>query len=823
MSAYSDYVLSLNPVAYWRLNEVSGPNMLDLSGNIAPGTYNGSPTFGVPGATGDGDTAVTFPGPSNNYAETPTDAQLSAATQFSVNVWFNSPDDDFTGVWTWYIDSNNLVRLRMGTTGRLYFNVETAGNNWSEYVSGFDWTSFKCAGVTFDAGTVAFYIDGVVQATTVIGTPNTVLPTGTGIHYIATFNNATPTEDFNGTIDDLALFDTALTPAQMAQLASTTPPVPQNSVLPMSLSGFLSSGQSVLPTRLVGRAASPAASLPMRLESVAPGAFTGAVVSFTALVVLDGTDISAQLSGPINITHEESASGLADFVIIPPAGPIDLNAYERKPVQISFVSSGIAVRRFTGVTASANYDPDSGLMTIDCTTDLQGQLEQMDREAIDNLIGGLWSEWVFDDTADGWQYARDQLSTIQSEIHADVFGNLIVSPWKTKAVPDITLTDSERFSDSLTIERANLRDLLTRVRVNFDFRFTRLRHREVEVQWIAERTFCDWANNNWLLAAKEMVRNAADGAQWTRLNEISFDDLPPADPSICNPPRAWIGGAEAFCLGARWRAGRRFAQTNTDEFAMDVVSPDLEEAIGQQQINSDYSVEATYDATDYEAQKDFTGPPADFVFSTKSYDWQKDADENEADGRAAMETAQTVAMEVAKSEILDRARSNRVGVSHIYDPMMSLAWTVRINTPYCKATGKVALIEETINPVTGDLGMAIELAVSRHNGTGLGAEDPLTPPDAPEQPQETNTGRIYKIGYHVGQEEFSPPDDPDWDGWITNVQTNGDSYFPSGETYDVRFVVAYPEVETEARNELTAGDITTYNIIVPQDELEISN
>ncbi len=853
--AWETAVLADSPQAWYRFDDADkdGP-LKDYSGNASDGTYwNSAGITNTPGFTNDLNQGSIF-------EEALTEC---ASGSFNFSTWtqgtleavvsandIGAADAYVIGLWPTESELPGCFSIRFNQSDRKARAYVVAGTTRQVSTTNAIMGAVVHLAATYTAstGVLAFYVNGKLQGTdTVFNPPQNLTVTG----YVGDFPTSpmrylggirsTPGGfipdglSMDGTFDEAVFYNTPLSAARIQAHADavaftkTFDALPTrfetvaSAVLPTEFSGFVTSEIAAIPTRFKVRAQSAAASLPTQLNSVTSGQFTGSVLSFTALVVLDGVDISAQLAGPISITHEEDASGIADFVIIPPAGPIDLNSYERKPVQISFVSLGIAIRRFTGVTASANYDPDSGLMTVDCTTDLQGQLEQMDRATINNLIGGLWSEWVFDDTADGWQYARDQLSTIQSEIHADVFGNLIVSPWKAKAVPDITLTDAERFSDSLTIERANLRDLLTKVRVNFDFRFTRLRHREIQVQFIDQRGFCDWANNNWLLAPKDMVRSAADGAQWTRLNEISYDDLPPTNPSICSPPRAWAGGAEAFCLGAQWQAGRRWAQTITEEFAIDVTSPDIAEAIGQQQINADYAVEATYDATDYEAQKDFTGPPADFVFSTKSNDWQKDADQNTADGRAAMEAAQTVAMEVARSEILGRARSNRVGVSNIYDPMMSLDWTVRINTPYCKATGKVALIEETINPVTGDLGMAIEIAVSRHGGTGLGAEDPLTPPPAPEQPQETNTGRIYTIGYHVGQEEFSPPDDPDWDGWITNVQSNGDSYFPTGESYDVRFVVAYPEVEVEARDELTADDITTYNIIVPEDELELSN
>jgi hypothetical protein len=95
---YSSVVLAKGPVGYWRLGEAAGPAAFDSSPNGYAGTYNGSPSFGQPGAiVGDLDTAVGFNGlDSRDYVEIPDPAngdfsQPTSGLGLTVEVWMR-PD-----------------------------------------------------------------------------------------------------------------------------------------------------------------------------------------------------------------------------------------------------------------------------------------------------------------------------------------------------------------------------------------------------------------------------------------------------------------------------------------------------------------------------------------------------------------------------------------------------------------------------------------------------------------------------------------------------------------------------------------------------------
>jgi len=167
--------------------------------------------------------------------------------------------------------------------------------------------------------------------------------------------------------------------------------------------------------------------------------------------------------------------------------------------------------------------------------------------------------------------------------------------------------------------------------------------------------------------------------------------------------------------------------------------------------------------------------------------------------------------------ILDRARANRVIFEPVYDPTIDLSRTLRVNTPALVATGKVAGYRETMGVNTGRLTMRVELAISRHGGSGLAVDDTLDPAAEPTQPTETDTGRVYNVQTRSGGVTGAAPDDDDWDGWITNAY--GAARTDPSNIYRERFVLRMPEIEEEARQSIAVQQTAEYEAEVPEDEL----
>jgi Concanavalin A-like lectin/glucanases superfamily len=90
-SLYSQHVISLGPVGYWRLSETSGPTAFDWSGYVNYGIYHGSPALGQPGAIRqDANTAVGLDG--RSYVEVPSQSAFSVGPSgLTVQAWLR-PD-----------------------------------------------------------------------------------------------------------------------------------------------------------------------------------------------------------------------------------------------------------------------------------------------------------------------------------------------------------------------------------------------------------------------------------------------------------------------------------------------------------------------------------------------------------------------------------------------------------------------------------------------------------------------------------------------------------------------------------------------------------
>lgn len=220
-SPYARLVLEDGPSAYWRLNETSVPGTAQDVTTFHPGTYFGAASPSQPGAiTGDTDPAVDFFVGGNGYIEVPHSAALNRTNAFTVEGW--AKPSGSTG-------RQSIVASRTSTRSSGY-ELLANGTQW-QFRTGASsdatvevWSNLNGGTVvpgawhhvvgTYDGTTKSLYVNGQLvgtQTAPVFATLGTPLRVGADQTY-----NATPGDYFLGTLDEVAVYWRALTPAQVA-------------------------------------------------------------------------------------------------------------------------------------------------------------------------------------------------------------------------------------------------------------------------------------------------------------------------------------------------------------------------------------------------------------------------------------------------------------------------------------------------------------------------------------------------------------------------------------------------------------------------------
>lgn len=212
---YTDAVLNDSPLLYWHLDETSGTTATDASPNSRPGTYNASPTLGAQGLVDDGG-AVTLNGTSHYISRASESALNFAGTAaMSLECWvkFSTIDAGFRRLFSRENTTADGYFIYMNLTDGLRFERDVAaggGNtigNWHPNVG--DWHHVVA---TYDGTNMRFYIDGVLNAG----------PTGSAgsmLTFTQEFDVGRNSKggDFTvGTVDEVAVYNTALSAARVA-------------------------------------------------------------------------------------------------------------------------------------------------------------------------------------------------------------------------------------------------------------------------------------------------------------------------------------------------------------------------------------------------------------------------------------------------------------------------------------------------------------------------------------------------------------------------------------------------------------------------------
>lgn len=195
-------------VSYWRLGEPSGTTAADAQG-VASGTYANSPELGVASLLkGETDTAVNFDGKDDHVSITPVGA-LSMTSEVTLEAWIKA--DALQGT---IARRNNSYELRAQSDGSVLFRVwvgkevRSLTSAEGKLKTG---TTYHVAG-TYDGSTMRIFANGQeiaskAQEGSMTHDSNTL--------YIG--RNDFSNTYFDGVIDDVAIYDQALSEAALDQ------------------------------------------------------------------------------------------------------------------------------------------------------------------------------------------------------------------------------------------------------------------------------------------------------------------------------------------------------------------------------------------------------------------------------------------------------------------------------------------------------------------------------------------------------------------------------------------------------------------------------
>jgi len=584
---------------------------------------------------------------------------------------------------------------------------------------------------------------------------------------------------------------------------------------------------------------------------------------WTLQCYIDGNDFSDKLTNEALIEYSEDDSGLATVVVYPDAGLISLPDYVGKNILVAHLTlddTGATLSSetlFNGYISDPIYDPDTGRLQLECTTDLVNALNKQSRAAIEALIGGGWSPVVFEEGAQGYEYATDRLRTRPASMwHSP--GGIVVTDWAAKSTADLEFTDDEVVDGTISYTNATRQDLLNQVNISFDYRFQRLRQRTLSCNFVVNTTFCNFLINGFKLPQRSMIESAANGGGWVLQGEVRYVDLPAPGYYRCFPfasssqqkyigwGKLGVGGllkdpdVDQLCWGASWKASKRWSQSITERYDIVISAPQSQAGNGEIVNTESYSLQSEQDVSDWLEEEKYEGvgnkigfaaigdsiTSGQYVLGDQGYDATEDLNT----GRDAAEEARQVMIDAAVTDVLQAHRSTSVSFTSTFQPGVDLTKTVRLNATGFVAKGKVRSVIHRFSFDSGIEETDITLAISRHFGSGLVTTSPTTADSPPSKPTETNLPRQKYMPTRIGGRTDSLPLDPDWDGYFTNyiydpTQTQPfatDPTNPATVTYPEQFVCEYPEISGTALDNTELPATQSIDVDIPQDELTMT-
>jgi hypothetical protein len=206
------------------------------------------------------------------------------------------------------------------------------------------------------------------------------------------------------------------------------------------------------------------------VQAVAGAGPAPAALPSHTLVFLDDADITDQCSPVTEIAASEGDNRTATVTLYPGSGPINITSYQGRSLDILHRIGGNWQTAFNGTVDVPTYRRDSRTLQLRCS-DLRGErLGREDQSRLKTLTGGLYSNVTQREDAEGEQWVRELMKTVEGSLDYTSAGALRYRPWAV-AAPRFTLEGGDIHHREVALEFATRSEIINRVPISIAFRW----------------------------------------------------------------------------------------------------------------------------------------------------------------------------------------------------------------------------------------------------------------------------------------------------------------------------------------------------------------